>query len=282
MKDRIGAFGDVVFGLLLTGIVASFSTIVVRAIKENGAVDAHLSILSLLQISIFDLLVVIFLWSLQARVISELFVDHFLFIIGYMSMLYWLFSWVLIEAVIPSLEGVKNVAQIDLQFALMPAGLISASFISLAIIAAGGLAFSWFPFAKFQRYERLRDIVVIVAGAFVVGTSASLNLSDLRFPILFSIVPIAIVVRIIISFTLDQWALDKWGSTEEKSERKRMELAGYVLLVLLAISSLLTTLLFSYFRGHFAFYVFPISGLLIAVWFIRKTRCDYNILNNIK
>jgi len=49
---------------------------------------------SLLQ---FSFIVVSALWALPARVISKLYVDHVLFTIGYILMLYFVFGWVMLE-----------------------------------------------------------------------------------------------------------------------------------------------------------------------------------------
>lgn len=241
MKDRLGSFGDVIFGLLLAGIVAAYVALFAHLLATHAkGPSAAFGITQLLWIStmpIFQFIVTSLLWVLQARVITRLYVDHFAFILAYLGFLYFLFGWSLIEGVVPQLVALLSFKVLPQQ-GIVGAGalLICACFCMLLVLACGGLAYHWFLISKFERYEAVRDCVVIGAGA-VCTWAVTAHPEVIKTPVdLMFLIVLLGALRMILAKYADQYAVEVWGSSEQREHQERVAFAGVVLMAVLAMS----------------------------------------------
>jgi hypothetical protein len=158
LKDRVGCFGDVLFGLLLAGIFAKYVGMIPHLMEhgKSGSIPSAKQMMWVYWSAYFEFASVACLWALQARVVSTLFVDHVAFIIGYVFVLFFVFGWALIEGVIPWYVDSSQFKEGWSLIVVSPTTLLSGCLALLLFLAIGGLTYHWFKLNKFERYERVR------------------------------------------------------------------------------------------------------------------------------
>ena len=270
MRDRLGNLGDVVFGLFMAGIVANAIAAFIPHSHSNGGMPSSSMSLAL-QTSLIEFIVIIIFWALQSRVISALFVDHFAFLVGYSVMLYWIFGWILFESIIPAVNASIR-APIGLPLRVDSAAfLICMAFVSLLCLAIGGLAYHWSVIGNYRRYERLRDISMILVGVIVTALFIIYQ-PKIGLPLnLLFIIALAFVFRVGIGMSMDKWAALKWGTTVEKFKKARVEFAGIVLTVFFLVTYMIFVVNGAYNNGKLILFA-PAAVVLVYAVFSIKTR----------
>lgn len=270
MKDRLGNFGDVLFGLLLAGILGAYAAIVGHFVTDRG-INASTKLTTMwVQIGpLFQFVVILVLWAMQARVVSKLFVDNVLYFICYSVMLYFLFGWVMVEAVLPlSLTQFHNMPDLSV-LATSPAPLISYSFWSLLILAVGGLAYHWFELSNLERYEAARDCLLIAGVAIVISFigNASLKLSTPLDAMM--LIALGLGMRGI--FLLgDGWAAKKWATKAQMEHHDRLNLAGAALMLLCGLGWAITIAVDQHARAVLVFWECDLIVVAVASWLLFK------------
>lgn len=246
MKERLGNFGDVVFGLLLAGIVASYVGPLEHLVS---AMKAHVSpsispndVQWMAMAPILQFIIVCIFWALQARIISRLFVDHVAFILGYLGVLYFLFGWVLMDAAIQGLLLATGIGKIDFPIAMAPALMISTAFAILLFLGIGGLTYHWSEISPLRRYENLRECCFVALSAALAGWVV-IQPAIIQQPFdALLLLALLITARFIMAMFLDPWMTKRFGSLDERRHYAKVLFAGSVLMLFFG---LLFTVLFA-------------------------------------
>jgi len=235
MRDRLGSFGDAMFGLILAGIVASYVAFLRELIAHHPVASLATTPLPWIEAAtVFQFIVVSVLWALQARIITRLFVDHVAFVAGYLAVLYFLFGWIMMEGAIPALLQITGLPTLTLPITVGSSLMIGASLGCLFLLGLGGLSYHWFELTNFARYECGRDCAMVALGAAItilVAAWPGLIQSPVSFMILISLVILARILLV----TLDGKVLNWWGCDKEKRHQAKLIFAGSVLVFVFAI-----------------------------------------------